>query len=50
MGGMGDGDSCKMSVSLKLAGVTIPKLISSLSQMLWNWYTVDACAYPTFFL
>ena len=44
MGGMGGADACKISVRiLSTQGINLSVLANSQTQMLWNWYTVDAC-------
>lgn len=48
MSGMGMGNDCKISVRLIPPDslLYIFKLAHTHDQMLWNWYTVDACTQP----
>lgn len=41
MDGAGDGPACKISV--RPAILLAPRQRLTLPQMLWNWYTIDAC-------
>lgn len=42
MGGHGGGNSCKISVCSHTHMYTLSLMKT---QMLWNWYTVDACEF-----
>ena len=46
MGGMGDGNACKISVSFGFFTENSFTLAYHY-QMLWNWYTIDACFLST---